>query len=193
MTPRHPTPPGPSMQQYRSHSWQAVGVAGGPAGAEHRGWQGVALWVGLMAAMAVVGTLATSQAGSFYASLQRPTWAPPAWLFGPVWTAFYILMAGAAVLVHRRLRARPQALAALRLYALALLPNALWSWTFFRWHWGAAALAVIATLWLPLLATTLAFRRVRPASAALMVPVLLWVGFAGALNLALLRLNPGML
>ncbi len=156
------------------------------------GWKGTALWVGLTAATAVVGSLASTEAGVFYATLNKPGWAPPAWLFGPVWSVLYALMAGAAVMAHRRLGSRPQALDALRLYAVALIPNALWSWAFFRWHLGGVALAVNIVLWALLLATVIAYRRVRAASAALMVPVLLWVAFAIALNAALLPLNPSL-
>lgn len=193
MNDHHPSAPGPSLQQHRSHSWRPPGDMGNPLVAETGGWQGVALWVGVTVTAAVAGSLATGQADTFYAALQRPAWAPPAWLFGPVWTVLFALMAGAAVMVHRRLGSRPQSASALRLYALALLPNALWSWTFFRWHLGGLSLVVIAALWLMLLATVRAFHGVRPASAALMLPVTLWVGFAAVLNMALLRLNLGLL
>jgi translocator protein len=193
MIKKNATTSGPSLQQHRTHGGRLGGDVGSPPGADSRSWQGLVLWVGLTAATAVVGSLASSQADRFYAALQRPMWAPPAWLFGPVWTVLFVLMACAAVMVHRRLSARPQAVVALRWYALALLPNALWSWTFFRWHMGAASLVVIAVLWLLLVATVWSFWRVRPASAALMMPVTLWVSFASALNIALLRLNPGVL
>lgn len=188
-----PTTRGPSLQRHRSHSWRPGGAMGSRALARNQGWQGVALWVGLTIASAAVGMLASTQADTFYAVLQKPAWAPPAWVFGPVWTGLYALMACAAVMVHWRLSSWPQGVAGLRLYALALLPNALWSWTFFHWHLGLASLAVIAVLWLLLLATLLAFWRVRRASAGLMVPVMLWVSFAAVLNLVLLRMNPGVL
>jgi translocator protein len=173
-----------SLAQQRTHGWQQPSYTG-----DSRGWQGLVGWFGLTAATAVVGSLASSQADVFYASLDKPGWAPPAWLFGPVWTVLYLLMACAAVMVHRRLSSRPQGLGALRLYALALVPNALWSWTFFQWHLGGVSLAVNVVLWGLLIATVRAFFRVRRASAVLMVPVLLWVSFAIVLNAALLPSN----
>ncbi len=185
---RSPNQQGPSFTQHRAHGWDQAAYADGS-----RGWKGVALWVGLTAGTAIVGGLASSQADIFYAALNKPVWAPPAWLFGPVWTVLYALMACAAVMVHRRLSSRPQSLGALRLYAMALVPNVLWSWTFFHWQLGGVSLVVIAALWGLLLATLIAFRRVRPASAALMVPVLLWVSFAMVLNAALLARNSGLL
>ena len=184
---------GPSMQRYRTHSWRPGDREKGPERTASRGWQGVALWVGLTAAAALVGSLASTQADTFYVTLQKPDWAPPAWLFGPVWTLLYVMMAAAAVMVHRRQSFGPRAGRALRLYALALVPNALWSWTFFHWHLGQVSVAVIVVLWLLLVATVVIFHRVRPLAAALMVPVTLWVSFAGALNLALLRMNAGIL
>ncbi len=193
MIDRYSKATGPSMQRYRTHSWRPGDREKDPDRTGSRGWQGVALWVGLTAAAAVVGSMAPGQADTFYGALQKPVWAPPAWLFGPVWTLLYVLMATAAVMVHRRLGSGPLAGRALRLYALALVPNALWSWTFFHWHLGQVSMAVIVILWLLLVATVLVFRQVRPAAAALMVPVTLWVSFAGVLNLALLRMNAGIL
>lgn len=193
MIDRYSKTAGPSMQRYRSHSWRPGDRVSDPQRTGSRGWQGVVLWVGLTAAAAAVGALASTQAISFYDALQKPVWAPAAWLFGPVWALLYGLMATAAVMVHRRLGSGARAGQALRLYALALLPNALWSWTFFRWHLGEVSLAVIVLLWFMLVAAVLVFRQVRPLAAALMVPVTLWVSFAGALNLALLRMNAGLL
>jgi TspO/MBR family len=113
MIEKNATTPSPSLQQHRTHSGRPSG--GGMQLTNSRGWQGMALWVGLTAITAVVGSTASAQAGSFYAALQRPTWAPPAWLFGPVWTLLYVLMAAAAVMVHRRLSSRPQGMMALSL------------------------------------------------------------------------------
>ena len=185
--------PGPSMQRYRSHSGRPGQGERAVDGPPWRGWPAVALWFGLTGAAAAVGMLASGLAPSFYASLQKPVWAAPAWLFGPAWTVLYLLMACAAVMVHRRQGDGAQAGLALRWYVVALLPNALWSWAFFRWHQGALSLAVILTLLLLLVFTVVAFRRVHHFAAALMLPVTLWVSYASALNLALLRLNPGLL
>ena len=82
----------------------------------------MALWVGLTIASAAVGMLASTPADMFYAVLQKSAWAPPAWVFAPVWMRLYALMSYAAVMVHRRLSSWPQGVAGPRLYAMALLP-----------------------------------------------------------------------
>lgn len=141
---------------------------------------------------AAAGGLASSQAGEFYQALQRPAWAPPGWLFAPVWTVLYTLMAIAAWLVWRRVgwqRAR----LALALYGGQLLLNALWTWLYFVWRLGAVALAEIVVLWLLILLTGVAFWRHSRVAGALLLPYLAWVSFAGALTWSTWRLNPGLL
>ncbi len=154
----------------------------------------VALFVflALSYAAAAVGGLASAQAGAFYGQLEQPAWAPPGWLFGPVWSVLYTLMGVAAWLVWRA-RGWRGARAALALNLAQLAANALWTWLFFAWRQGALAFAEILLLWALILATGLAFRRVRPLAGALLLPYLLWVTFAAALALALWRLNPGLL
>lgn len=153
---------------------------------------GLAGWLLLSFAAAAVGAVASSNAKSFYASLVRPDWAPPAWLFGPVWTTLYALMAVSAWLVWRangfRL-ARP----ALTLFIVQLAANALWSWLFFVWHLGGAAFGEVLVLWALIVATVIAFWRHNTLAGALQIPYLLWVTFASALTLATWQLNPGVL
>lgn len=127
--------------------------------------------------------------GDWYAQLQKPPWNPPGWIFGPVWTALYILMAVAAWLVWKRGGFKAQR-AALSLFLLQLLFNALWSPLFFGLHNPGLALVDLLLLWGTLLATLVAFGKVSPTAGALLVPYLAWVTFAGALNWALWRLNP---
>jgi tryptophan-rich sensory protein len=79
------------------------------------------------------------------------------------------------------------------LFGVQLALNALWSWLFFAWHRGGLALADIVLLWLAIVATAVAFWRLRPLAGALLLPYLLWVGFATALNFAVWRLNPQLL
>ena len=157
-------------------------------------------WLALTAVAAAIGGAASVNAASFYAQLVRPAWAPPSWLFGPVWTVLYLLMAVAAWLVWRAghddgatAPLAANARRALALYVAQLALNALWTWLFFGWRRGALALADVVLLWLALVATVLAFRRVRPAAAALLLPYLAWVTFAAALTWAVWRANPGML
>lgn len=158
---------------------------------------GLAGWAALCLAAAAGGGIASASAGPFYLGLDRPGWAPPAWLFGPVWTVLYALMAIAAWLVWRA-RGFGGARGALLLFVAQLVPNFLWTWTFFvarRASWATVDIAVLLAL---IVATIVAFARVRPAragrtAAALLVPYLAWVSFATALTLALWRRNPAVL
>ena len=126
--------------------------------------------------------------GQWYASLKKPSWNPPAWLFGPVWTALYTLMAVAAWLVWRRggwaAQRRP-----LLLFLLQLALNAAWTPLFFGLHQPGLAFAEIVLLWLAIAATLTAFGSVSRAAAALLAPYLAWVSFAAVLNFTLWRLN----
>ena len=141
---------------------------------------------------AALGARASISAADFYASLTLPAWAPPASVFGPVWTVLYALMALAAWLVWRQGGWRA-ATPALALYLLQLALNVLWSWLFFGWKQGALAFADIALLLALIVATIVAFHRVRPAAAWLLLPYLAWVTFASALNYAVWQANPAAL
>jgi tryptophan-rich sensory protein len=149
-------------------------------------------WLAASFLAAFVGGAASVQAGPFYASLVQPAWAPPASVFGPVWTVLYALMAVAAWLVWRKGGFRA-ARGALTLFLVQLAVNALWSWLFFGWHRGALAFADILLLWLLIVATMVAFWRTRPLAGALLLPYLLWVTFAAALNWSVWHLNPQLL
>lgn len=127
--------------------------------------------------------------GEWYAALNRPSWNPPAWLFGPVWTTLYILMGVAAALVWGG-RSSRAGRAGFRLFGLQLILNALWSWLFFHWHRPDLALADLAVLWVSILGTIIAFRRLRPVAGLLLVPYLSWVSFAGVLNASIVARNP---
>ena len=143
-------------------------------------------------AAAAIGALASAQAGMFYAQLERPSWAPPGWLFGPVWSVLYLLMAVAAWLVWRDSSPRVAA-RALTLFVAQLAANALWTWLFFVWHQGAWAFIEVSALWLLIVFTVVAFWRRQPVAGALLLPYLAWVTFAAALTLATWRMNPGIL
>lgn len=153
---------------------------------------GLAGWLFLSFAAAAVGGIASASAGDFYTSLNRPTWAPPPWLFGPVWTVLYLLIGIAAWLVWRA-RGFAGARTALALFLLQLALNSLWTWLFFAWRQGALAFAEILVLWFLILATAIAFWRIRALAGALLLPYLLWVGFAAALTWAVWRANPSIL
>lgn len=149
-------------------------------------------WFVLVALAAVAGSVASIDAAQFYQSLELPGWAPPASVFGPVWTALYIAMAFAACLVWKA-RGWHGARVALVLFCIQLAANALWSWLFFAWHRGALGFVDIIVLWLLVLATMIAFWRVRLLAGLLLLPYFIWVGFAAVLNFAVWQRNPALL
>ncbi len=142
-------------------------------------------------AAAAIGSAATiPNLEPWYASLTKPSWNPPNFVFGPVWSTLYTLMAIAAWLVWRR--GGPDGAnvrVPLAWFLLQLALNALWSWLFFGWHRVGLAFVEVLMLWLAILATILSFRRVSSLAAILLVPYLLWVTFASTLNGAIARLN----
>jgi tryptophan-rich sensory protein len=149
-------------------------------------------WLALCYLAAAIGAVASVNAPAFYGELGQPSWAPPAWLFGPVWTGLYTLMAIAAWLVWRAAPLAETRLA-LGLFLVQLAVNALWSWLFFAWQLGGWAFAEVLLLWVLIAATIAAFWRFSRVAAILLVPYLGWVSFAAALNFWLWRANPGLL
>ena len=147
-------------------------------------------WLALTFVAAFIGATASIEAADFYAALQRPDWAPPGWLFGPVWTLLYLMMGVAVWLVWRR---GGPVTVALALYVIQLLVNALWSWLFFGWRLGAYAMIDIVILWLLIAVTLVAFYRHSQIAGWLLVPYLAWVSFASGLNYAVWQLNPDLL
>jgi tryptophan-rich sensory protein len=127
--------------------------------------------------------------GTWYAQLEKPPFTPPNWLFAPVWTLLYILMAVAAWLVWRRAGLREGALP-LALYAFHLGINIWWSWLFFGMHLIGGAFADLVLLWVCIVLLSVLFWRIRVAAGMLMLPYIAWVSLAGVLNFALWRLNP---
>lgn len=166
---------------------EAVGGAGGAAGAWQ--WLGLALFVGASFAAAGVGSLFTTPAiPGWYASLRKPSWTPPNWLFGPVWSVLYVAMGTAAWLVWRE-RGFAGARLALTLFFAQLILNALWSILFFGRKTPGAALVEIAFLWVAVFATMAAFWQISRAAGWLFVPYLWWVTFASFLNYSIWRMN----
>ena len=120
------------------------------------------------AAAAAIGAVGSVAAGPFYAALQKPGWAPPAVVFGPVWTVLYALMALAAWLVWREGGRR--AVPAISLYGVQLVLNALWPWIFFSWNKGVLSLVEILVLWVAIAGTIYLFDRIKSAAALLPCP-----------------------
>jgi tryptophan-rich sensory protein len=153
--------------------------------------QAVGLVIALAAVFAAagIGSVFTSRSvGDWYAALEKPPWNPPSWVFGPVWTVLYAMMAVAAWLVWRQGGWKAARLA-LGLFAVQLALNAGWSAVFFGARMPGLAFAELVALWLAILATTAAFFRKSVAAGVLMLPYAAWTTFAGVLNFTLWRLN----
>lgn len=158
----------------RSASQQAIGLFG---------------WLLVVFAAAAAGAIASVDAQAFYAQLVKPAWAPPAGVFGPVWSVLYTLMGISAWLAWRSHCGRR----AFLLFFAQLAANALWSWLFFAWHQGALAAVEVLALLALIAATMGAFWQSSRIAAGLLLPYLLWVGFASALTWSIWQGNPGLL
>ncbi len=156
-------------------------------GAVQRPLSGLAGWL----ALCFLAPLSSiwARPDSWYAALVKPSWNPPGWVFGPVWTTLYILMAVAAWLVWRRGGWRGQR-RALSWFCAQLALNALWTPLFFGLHRIDLALGEILLLWVAILATIGAFARSSRVAAWLLAPYLAWVSFATFLTFTLWNLNP---
>lgn len=149
----------------------------------------LALAVALPLALGAAGGLITrSRVKDWYARLRRPAWAPPAWVFGPVWTLLYVLMGVASWLVWSTAPTTARS-TALAWYAAQLALNAAWTPVFFGARAPTAAFGVIVALLVVLSTTVAAFWNVRRLAAHLMLPYLAWTAFAAALNGAVALLN----
>ncbi|MGU3493464.1 TspO/MBR family protein [Xanthobacteraceae bacterium A53D] len=143
-----------------------------------------------VAAASALGQLATMpNLAPWYASLVKPSFNPPNWLFGPVWTALYLMMAFAVWRILRLPAGTPGRGTALGLFFAQLALNLAWSWMFFYLHSPLLGLVNIVPQWLLILATIVAFRRLDPLAGWVLVPLAAWVAFATVLNFALWRLN----
>lgn len=152
----------------------------------------LAAWIVGTSLAAVSGAVTARTAGAFYATLDKPRWAPPAWLFGPAWSVLYVMMAVAAWRVWRA-HGFEGARSELALYAVQLALNAAWSWFFFVRNDGRGATIDVVALWISIVATMIAFWRRDTAAGVLFVPYLLWVSFATALTISVWRRNPTLL
>lgn len=142
-----------------------------------------------VAAAAVIGGLAASSAGDVYGQLARPAWAPPSWLFGPVWTTLYVLIAVAGWLVWRRAGGSGVRVA-MTLFVVQLVLNAARPPLFFAAEMRLVAFIEIIALLAVITVMIAAFARGSRSAAALMVPYWVWVAYASALNFSLWQLNP---
>ncbi|GAA3339250.1 tryptophan-rich sensory protein [Amorphoplanes nipponensis] len=148
-------------------------------------WLGLIPFALAVTAAALIGVLGVTGTSAEYQSLDQPSWAPPSWLFGPVWTVLYAMIAVAGWLVWRRTGWNR----ALTVYAVQLGLNAVWTPIFFGAGRYGLALADIVVLWLLIGATVLLFRPISRTAAWLLVPYWGWVTFATALNAAIWSAN----
>jgi len=152
----------------------------------------VALIIALAAPLVIGGLSSISTISSiptWYRGLSKPPWNPPDWAFGPAWTALYILMGVASWLVWRYGWDNRSVRVALRVFAVQLLLNGIWSVLFFGLRSPGIALVEIGVLWCMILATVVLFARRDLLAGAILVPYLLWVTFASALNWEVWSLN----
>ena len=149
----------------------------------------LALFVGICLAIGGLGGAVTaSSVTEWYPTLNKPSFNPPNWVFGPVWTTLYVMMGIAAWRVWRAVE-RDTARGPLAVFALQLAVNLGWSIAFFGLRDPGVAVVVIVVLDLLVLATALMFRRIDGLAALLLVPYLAWIAFATILNVAVWRLN----
>jgi len=138
----------------------------------------------------VIGSVFTvASIPTWYATLQKPSFSPPNWIFGPVWTTLYFLMGVAAFLVWRQGLGRKEVKTALVIFGGQLVLNVLWSIIFFGLHSPGRAFVEIVALWLTILWTITAFYKIYRPAAYLLIPYILWVSFAAYLNYSIWMLN----
>jgi translocator protein len=157
-----------------------------------RSTMGLVGWLLFTFLGAISGAVTAQAAALFYGQLDKPRWAPPAWLFGPAWSLLYPMMGVAAWTIWRDY-GFSGAPVALGLYVVQLALNAAWSWFFFVRRNGREATIEVLLLWIAIVATLIAFWPLSRSAGILFIPYLLWVTFATALTVSVWRRNPGLL
>lgn len=153
---------------------------------------GLLVWLSITFTASFAGAIASTQSRGFYQELTRPLWAPPGWLFAPVWTTLYILMGISAWIVWKQNGFR-DAKYALGFYLFQLVLNSLWTWLFFVLQSGALAFFEISLLWGIIFITIILFWKIRPVAGILLLPYILWVSFATALTYSVWMSNRNIL
>lgn len=138
----------------------------------------------------VIGSIFTTPAiPGWYASLKKPAFSPPNWLFGPVWITLFLLMGISLFIVWRKGVDTPYVRSGLIVFGIQLVFNVLWSIAFFGMRSPFAGLLIIVILWIAILLTIIQFSKVSELAAALLIPYIVWVSFATILNISLYLLN----
>ena len=138
---------------------------------------------------ATAGLFTVTGMGSWYQTIAKPSWNPPGWVFGPVWTSLYVMMGIALFLVWKHTGHESFKKTAILLFSIQLLLNFCWSFIFFNQQAIGWAFAEIVLLWLAILATIFAFAKINTIAAWLLVPYISWVSFAGILNYTIWKMN----
>ena len=139
----------------------------------------------------LIGSAFTAKAiPTWYATLEKPVFTPPNWLFAPAWGTLYLLMGIAAFIIWRRGLVNIQVKRALLIFLVQLILNALWSVVFFGFQAPLYGFIVIVGLWIAILFTILEFSRISTAAMVLLLPYIIWVSFALVLNASIWILNP---
>ena len=149
---------------------------------------GFSIFICLGAGM--IGSIYTSSSiDTWYATLEKPTFNPPSWLFAPVWTTLYFLMGISLFLISRHGLRKGGIKLAISIFGLQLVLNALWSFIFFGMQNPFLAFMEIIVLWIAILITIMAFYKIKKVASVLLVPYIIWVTIATILNYYIWRLN----
>ena len=153
-------------------------------------WLSLVCWiVACLAVGAIGGRWTGPEIPGWYRTLRKPSFNPPSWVFAPVWTTLYVLMAIAVWLITE-FEPSPVRSVALILFAIQLTLNLAWSWIFFHLHAIGPAAVEVIVLWCAICASMVAFSQLSPVAEWLMAPYLAWTTFASILNVTIWRLNP---
>lgn len=134
------------------------------------------------------GQFTAAEIPTWYASIKKPSWNPPSWVFAPVWTTLYVMMGIAWFLIWKA-PATEMKKWGMILFVLQLVLNFFWTFIFFAKHQPGAAFIEIVVLWLAILCTIIAFSKINKTAAWLLVPYISWVSFAAILNYTIWQLN----
>ena len=137
---------------------------------------------------AIAGRFTAQAVPDWFASLNRPSFSPPNWIFGPVWTILYILLGISLYLIWKQIPSKERN-NALLIFSLQMFLNFIWSFVFFYFNQIGLALIVIVGLWISIVFMLISFYKLKPSAAYLNLPYLLWVTFASVLNAGYFILN----
>jgi benzodiazapine receptor len=155
-----------------------------------KNWLKLAISIIFVQLVGILGSVFTSSSISdWYPSLIKPSFNPPSWLFGPVWTILYIMIGVSLFLVWTTKANDKVKKKAYQIFGVQLVLNGLWSIAFFGLHQPALAFLVIALLWISIILNIIAFYKIKKSAGCLLLPYFLWVSFASVLNFAIWMLN----